>query len=38
MGYQYLVNKVRVDYSLEDRLDYIIIITELKKENLCQRN
>lgn len=38
MAHQYLVNKVRVDYSLEGRLDCIILFTELKKENLCQRN
>ena len=37
MGCQYLVNKVKLDYSLEDRLDCIIIFTELIRENLCQR-
>lgn len=37
MGCQYLVNSVKLDYSLEDRLDCIITFTELIRENLCQR-
>ena len=37
MGCQYLVNKVKLDYSLEDRLDCIIIFAQLIRENLCQR-